>query len=818
MRRSSIRRARQVLAIAALASFLTGNASAQLGAGGPGRFVDLVEVSDHDDQVDLAVQFNCSVRYITHLPASEGSEVRVQLQPLRDCGVVPGGQIPGEIPPVSGGAGIVSAVRVDGDVPGQITLVFSFRKLERFVLAQGVDPRGLRLRLIDRARGRGKILLSQPTDSVNNFAINLDSQPKPFDEQAVQLAHQRLTAPAFTSEAIVDGQKWYRLRIGPIERRTEAERLLNKALPDYPRAWLAIGDDAVTSDPNAAYQPPLPPVERIGTDAPLDPAALKSMLAQARAALSARDYPAAIALLTKLQRQPEFPERVHVQELLGLARERSGQLAHAKAEYEEYLRRYPHGDAAERVALRLRILRTASAKSQAGGQSGESQPRWQLSGGVAQLFRYDGTRVDNGTQVGNVPPGSVPIPGSVQTTTQDALFNDADMLARRRGDNVDWVGRVSAGYSKSFAQDSVGDEKRLSIASLELVDRSLGLLVRMGRQARNQDGVLGTFDGLFASYQWRPAWGINVTAGYPVEQTSDGLQTERRFETIALAYTPPGAHWDASVFAATQQFDGLRDRRAVGLEGRYLARIASLIALVDYDTSFHSINAASLLGTLQLPARWSLSIDAERRNSPILTTRNALIGQPATTLAELEQVFTVEEIFQLARDRTPITSDYGLTATRPLGQRFQFSATVSATQTGATVDSGGVDAQPSSGLELTYQAQIYSSSLWRTGDFSVLTATYANTEIGKITGISASSRFPVSSAWRIGPRLTVDRRNLVTDTSTELTFIPSILLDYQRERRLLQFELGGQLGKRDALLQSQNTKRYYVSLSYRIGF
>jgi hypothetical protein len=43
-------------------------------------------------------------------------------------------------------------------------------------------------------------------------------------------------------------------------------------------------------------------------------------------------------------------------------------------------------------------------------------------------------------------------------------------------------------------------------------------------------------------------------------------------------------------------------------------------------------------------------------------------------------------------------------------------------------------------------------------------------------------------------------------------------VDYQRARRLLQFEAGGQLGKRDALLQSQSTTRYYVSLSYRMSF
>jgi tetratricopeptide (TPR) repeat protein len=801
-------------ALACLGVLLANGALAQIGAVGPARFVDVVEVRDHDDQADIAIQFNCSMRYLTHMPAGEGTEVRIQLQPLPDCGLDPGSQIAGEVPPVSGGAGIVTGARVDSDAPGQITLVLDFKKAERFVIAQGVDPHGLRVRLFDRARGRGKILINQPTDSVNNFAVNLDSEPKEFDAAAVQLAHERLQAPVFVSETMVDGQKWYRLRVGPIDRRPEAERLLNRALPDYPRAWLAIGDDAVTSDPNAAAdQVALPGVERMGSDPPLDPAALKELLAQARTAMSARKYPTAVALLTKLQRQPEFPDRARAQELLGLAQERSGQLAHAKAEYEEYLRRYPHGEAAERITLRLRILRAASAKARTGGEGSDPDLGWHASGGFAQLFRYDSTRIDNGT-----PPGTTTLPTSIQQTSQNALFNDADLLARRRGENIDWTVRVSGGYAKSFVANGLGDTKRVSLASVELLDRPLGVLARLGRQSRNQDGVLGSFDGLFLSYQWRPAWGVNVAAGYPVEQTSASPQTQRRFETLALAFTPPGAHWDASVFAATQQFDGLRDRQAVGLEARYLAARASLIALVDYDTSFQSLNAVTLLGTVQLPSRWSVSFDAERRNSPVLTTRNALIGQPATTLADLEQVFTVQEIYQLALDRTPATSNYSLTATRPLGQRFQFTATVAASETDATVASGGVDAQPATGLNLTYQTQLYGSNLWKSGDFSVLTLTHANTEVGKIAAISASSRFPIAGAWRIGPRLTVDRRDLVTDNSQETTFIPSLLIDYQRERKLLQFEIGGQLGKRDALLQTQDTTRYYVSMAYRIGF
>jgi hypothetical protein len=808
----------------ALATLTLGCAFAPFGAVraqiGPGstRFVDVIELSDHDDQADITIQFNCSMRYITHLPASEGAELHVELQPLADCGTGNGTILAGELPPVSGGSGILSAARVESDVPGQISLVLTWRKPERFVVAQGVDPRGLRVRLFDRARGRGKILLNEPSDTVTNFAVNLDSETHPFDPAAIQAAHDLLKAPAFVSETTVDGQKWYRLRIGPIERRKEADRLLAEALPRYPRAWLAIGDDAVSSEPLPGVGQFVPPgVQPIGADAALDPATLKSMVADAEAALRAHDYPKAITLLTRLQRQPEFPQRSHVQELLGLARERSGQLAHAKAEYEEYLLRYPNGEAAERVANRLRILRAAAAKPP--GSTGGVGPAtgWTYSGGIAQLYRYDGTRVDSTTSAATPTTSFGSVPTSA-TVSSDVLFNDVDFMARRRGDSIDFMARLSGGYAKDLSNSGLGDSQRLSVATVEMLDRSLGLMARLGRQSRNDDGILGTFDGLFLSYQFQPAWAVNVSAGYPVELTSEGLQTERRFEGIALAYAPPGARWDASIFTDIQQFDGVRDRQAVGFEGRYLAPRASLIVLTDYDTAFQSLNTAALLGTVQLPWRWSVSLDAERRNAPVLSVRNALIGQPATTIAELEQVFTLPQIDQLARDRTPITANYSMTATHPLGERFQFSVTAAATETAATVASGGVDAQPSTGLNRLVQMQLYGTSVWHTGDFNVINLTYATTEVGTTESLGITTRFPLYQAWRIGPRLVVDRESILSDGSHQLTLIPSVLIDFQHARQLLQFELGGEIGKRDALLQAQNTQRYYVSLAYRIGF
>jgi len=145
MRRSSVEFRRRGTVVGLLALLGAGIASAQMPTG-PQRLVDVIEVSDRDGQVDLTVVFNCSMRFVTNLPASEGSEVHIQLVPLADCGVNPFGQIPSEIPSLSGGAGIVTAARVESLAPGQITLTLSFKKTERFVLAQGVDPRGLRVR------------------------------------------------------------------------------------------------------------------------------------------------------------------------------------------------------------------------------------------------------------------------------------------------------------------------------------------------------------------------------------------------------------------------------------------------------------------------------------------------------------------------------------------------------------------------------------------------------------------------------------------------------------------------------------------------
>ena len=130
------------------------------------------------------------------------------------------------------------------------------------------------------------------------------------------------------------------------------------------------------------------------------------------------------------------------------------------------------------------------------------------------------------------------------------------------------LARTSLTYAKNFSGTSPTSSNaastRVSIASFEIDDRVANVFARLGRQVQNFDGALGTFDGLFAAWQLRPDIGVNLIAGYPVEQTNMGLQTARKFWSVAVPYTPVGKHWDASLFYTQWHSDGFTDREAVG--------------------------------------------------------------------------------------------------------------------------------------------------------------------------------------------------------------------------------------------------------------
>ena len=775
-------------------------------AQGLSRLIEVVDATDADRNVNVLVQFRCSARYVTHGPTDLGASVSVRLRLGPDCGTT--GSVPSERPTISGDSRMLRNARLEEVVPGEVAVTLEWARTLNYVLAPTTDGRGFRVRLLDAQQGkRATVVVNDQADPLSGYALNLESSTQPIPKESLDAASAFLKLPTYVSTIDLEGNTWYRLRAGPIARQKDAERALLAAQQRYPRAWIGINDETVSSvSESVDVAPSVAPT--VPVDPALPEAERKALLDTARTAMSRKDYPRAIELLTKLTRQPEYPGRPRAQELLGLARERSGQLAHAKAEYGEYLRRYPEGEAAPRLRTRMRLLSSAGRRGRSGtfgGGGDDDEGAWRVSGGASQMYRWERASLD-APQV------------KVDRQSQNALYTDGVLIARRRGERFDFISRIAAGYAKDLMQDGPGDQTRVSNAFVELNDRELGVAGRFGRQSRNSGGLLGTFDGLYTSWQIRPKMAISSALGFPVESTRDSPQTARRFLGLAADFGPFQDKWDVGVFAVEQQYSGETDRRALGVEARYFVPGRTLVSMVDYDVFYQELNSVVLMGSLQLPGRWMVSFNLDHRRAPVLTTRNALIGQPVATLDELLGLFSSAEIERLAQDRTPLSDIMSLSLSRPLSERFQFTIDAFATRIAETPPSGGVASTPELPLETTIQAQLIGASLWRSSDLFVLSARYQDGDVQQIASVGLASRLPLGNAWRIGPRLRVDRRESTIDAAVETIYVPSLRIDYQRGATWFEFEGGAELGKRVIPAEDEKSTRYYFSLGYRINF
>ena len=768
-----------------------------------GRLVEEVGVAEQDDYVAVTVLFSCGLRYVSHTPASSGDLLRVRLAPQPDCGA---SSPDWSAPPLADDRGVIRSIGVERLFGTDVELRVQWSRAEQFVLVPSFDGRGLRIRLLRPESDRSRVTVREVLGGTSTYAINLDAARTPFEAEAISAAAQATGVRAYVSEIVIGEERWYRLRAGPFVSEADARQVLATARARYPKAWLAVGDDAAMNEPGTPDAIGSVPATRPAGNATLTPADRERTLKEARAAFRRKDYAAAIPLLTRLMEQPEFPERAQALEMLGLARERSGQLAHAEAEYEEYLRRYPQGEAAARTRKRLRAL--AFATSPAGARAraaAAAESPWKLYGGVSQVYRRDDAGFDNGVT-------------SSDQTTQDALLSDVALTARRRGERFDFASRVSAGYGLDLLDDGPGDQSRVTVMFAELHDRELDWTVRGGRQAGSAGGLLGTFDGLYAGYQLSPRLRLNAHCGYPVESTRDGPETDRTFYALSADLGTFAGGWDLSLYAVSQDYFGLTDRQAIGSELRYFRPGLTFVGLVDYDVYYQDLNDVLLLGTIALPARWTMSVNLDHRKSPSLAVRNALIGQPVTSFDELFGLYTDAEIEQLARDRTAQSDVYTLSLSRPIGERWQWSADLTGMSVGATPASGGVVETPDSGMDFVVSTQALGYGLFGRGDVSSLGLQYQAGDTADTLSLGLNAQFPLGRVWRIGPRLRVDQREFHVDGSEQWLYAPGLRSELRWQHLSLEFEGGAELGERTLDAASEETTRYYLSLGYRYDF
>jgi len=780
-----------------------------------GPLVQVIDTDERDDHADISVQFSCSVRYIVNTPISHGNHTAITLRLGPDCGNLLNAFLP-EVPLVGGGGNLVTGARVDSVVPGEVTLELTWSRDLDFVMAPTASGLGLRVRLIGTNNRKGSGFVSEAAAPAS-YAVNLDSSLNKISRETVEAAASALQTQAYVSETDIEDQHWYRMRAGPFASRQEAERVLQAALASYPHAWLAINDE----------QADLAVVERAGvpstaasapTDAPLPEAERATLMHDARAALEKHQYPEAVDQLTRLLRQPEYPARADAQELMGLVRERAGQFAQAKAEYEEYLRRYPDRPGAVRVRARLHALLTASITPKTTGEFGTPESNHAtIAGSAALTYQYEkDTTVAAGT--------------TTTTTAVNAALIYGDLLLRDRGERYDFTARIDAGYTQNIVKTFGGSQDRTTAAYVELTDRMLGLTGRVGRQSLASQGVIGLFDGVFVGYQLNPKWTLSAAAGLPAYTSYSAFSTQTKFGTVTAEFDPMHQAWVFDAYLFDETDGNATDRRSIGLQTRYSAAGRTAVVLVDYDIAFQQLNSATVIGNAKVGEHWVMGFDADHRRSPLLQLSNALIGQAATDLTALDNEFTPSQIKQLALDRTATSNSYVVSASRPLGERWQFMLNLAALELSGTPASGGVAATPSTGLDKSLTAQMSGSSLLQASDLHIFGLRYDNdSPISTSTTLSWDARFVVHGAWRLGPRLSVERLSDPALGGTQMLYLPQLRGDWTGRKSVFELTAGYQLQLQQALQQQQSVtgqaqsgaldqRSLYISATYRLRF
>ena len=763
------------------------------------RLVEDVVASVQRGYVSVTLLFSCTVRYTSHSPATDGEAVQVRLSAGPDCGR---GDMSEPQPLLTGATGYVRSLDVVRPYGSDVELRIGWNQPESFVVTPSMDGRVLKIRLLRPETPR----VTAQEMPLTAYAVNLASSTTPFTPETIAAAGKTLGVRTYVSETIVDEQRWYRLRAGPFIAEDDARRALANARPSFPKSWLAIADDAPSTDVGvptavAGVQATTPQ-----PNATLTPDELTKKFAAARGAFRRKDYAAAVPLLTELTRQPEFTQRAYAQEMLGLARERTGQVAHAKAEYEDYLVRYPSNDGAERVRKRLQALAWAAqpGRNGADGRQGDDSP-WRYYGGLSQVYRHDESHVQRGL-------------ASSDLTTQEAILNDVNLVARRHGERFDFITRANAGYGVDLLQDGPGNQSRVTTLFAEITDRVGGWYARLGRQTGGSGALLGTFDGMQAGYQLWPRLRVNGFFGYPVDSTRAAPDTERQFFGLSADVGTLANAWDASIYAVSQQYHGVTDRQAIGGELRYFRPGVSVIGLADFDVNYSALNTVMLLGSFALPARWTVNVNLDHRKSPGLTTRNAMIGQPVRRFDDLFGLYTPAQIEQLAQDRTAETRTYTIGVSRPFGQKWQWSLDASTMSFGATPESGGVAATPASGSDTAFSTQLLGYGLLGRGDVNSIGLQFQTGASQDMVSLGLGSQLPIGERWRVGPRLRIDQRQLQTDGSDSLTYTPAVRAEMRSKRVTIELEGGAELGSRDLGGATEDSTRYYFSLGYRYDF
>jgi len=529
---------------------------------------------------------------------------------------------------------------------------------------------------------------------------------------------------------------------------------------------------------------------------------------EARAALRKNNPGGAIPLLVKILKSPENQYSAEAQELLGLARQKNGQPDEARAEYEDYLRRYPSGEQSERVRQRLAGIVTASGEPNAPLHMPNGQPvgtlptgkftqshetTWTLVGSASSFYVRDDSF--NTVRDPSVAPDPNADPDAHQVH-QNEMLTSLDMTATWNNDQTKGKIRFS-GTEEHLFDPSSRDLAGVAALSVDTLVKDWNLRSVFGRQTLNTDGVLGRFDGALLSWQPLSMLRLDVVSGSPALSRFDLPFKDEKYFYGAGIGLGPFVGLEATLYAIEQRDRWLVDREAVGADVRYFDQSKFAFGNVDYDVHFQKLNATIFSGSWILPDKSTIYGGADYRRTPYLSSWNALLNQPFATLYDMLKVQNSNgQLQQLTLDQTPIYRSAMLGFSHPLNDKLQVSADATVVNLTQPISPIGLDpslAALPAGNEYYYSTQLIANNIVKDGDMYIAALRYSQLETSNLYMLDFNARFPLTPDWRLSPRLRLGYTRGRGSDLTEYTVLPSLLVDYYWTKALsLEAEVGVQ--------------------------
>ena len=534
---------------------------------------------------------------------------------------------------------------------------------------------------------------------------------------------------------------------------------------------------------------------------------VSATLVDARKAILEKDYSLAVRLLDRLRSGEDRDAARRASELMGWAYQQNGQLAQAKRAYELFIDKYQTGDDVDRVRQRLAVMLTAARRvTQQRQVATEQQGGWssQFYGSFAQRYYLDEMKPDDGEK----------------STLRDQLVTDLDFVSRLKKGGTEIKSQFVGSYRHDY-EDANDSEFRPNVASVEVIDRDRGLFAKVGRQNRTTGGVLGRFDGLHAGYELTRDTTVNVVYGLPVLTSAKyRVNDAQDFYGVSVDVADLWEGWDWTGFYIAQDNQGMTDREAAGTELRYFDEKMSLFTLIDYDLHFSELNTFMFLGNWRLSPATQLNLTLDYRKSPILTTTNAIQGQGVENLDELFDIFSDDELKQLALDRSATTKTATASLTHRINRKWQVIGEMTATEFGDMPASGGVEAVEATDVEYFYSTQLVANGLFYDNDTLITGLRYGDATHTETYTFTANWRHTINRNLRINPRLRVDYRQSKNDDGDRMVTKPYIRFDYSINRAAkLEMDLGYEIwDETTSEGLDNNSDGTFISLGYRMQF